>query len=679
MNAAPCVRRSQPGAATLACGLLAMASEAAAQGATPATDLSAPRLAAPFGEHMVLQRDRPLLLWGRGEPGRTLQAVIATSQGRTRVGADGRWRLVLPALPAGGPHVLRLHDGHRQQDYADVLVGDLWLCAGQSNMAWPLALSAGGPAEAAAADAPQIRHLRVPTRASVQPAQDLPAAAWQRATPGTVGDFSAVGWHFARHVQAHQGVPVGLINVAWNGSMLETWVRRGAALDDPALAPAVRAQPADDAAFAAARAAEVLARVQRFQGSAPTPQARSDGPADDAGLHDPAFDHSLWPTLNAPETWEPQGLQGLDGVVWYRRELALSAAQAAGPAVLHLAKVDDWDETWVNGEPVGSTRRYDLPRRYPLRPGLLRAGRNVIAVRVTDLGQGGGLYGSADSLRLDTAAGPVSLAGPWRAQVLRIGLPPGPEANDGPSLAHNAMLAPLAGLSLRGVLWYQGESNVTRAERYGATFGRLIDDWRQHFGQPALPFLFVQLAPFGAPRPDPSQPSGWAALREAQASVLSRPGTGMAVTLDLGDADGDLHPKDKRNVGLRLAALALALDDPQRPRASGPALARLQRLGTALVAEFDTQGLGLSLRSAPSAPAELLGFELAAADGPFRSAQARIDGNRVIVSHPLVAEPMALRYAWADNPVQANLVDGSGLPAAPFRARLQQPPTQPRP
>jgi len=645
--------------------MLFVVADALAGAAGHAAAAPALRLAAVFGDHMVLQRGQPVRLWGTGAPGRTVRAAIAGEQGFAPVDAAGRWQLQLPPLPAGGPHMLRVDDGSTQVHHGDILFGDVWLCGGQSNMAWPLEQSAGGGVEAARASLPAVRHLRVPARAGVQPASDIPAARWQPATPAVAGQFSAVGWHFAKRVHAETGIPVGLIHIAWNGSNLETWVRRAAALDDPDLAAAVRALPRDDADLATARAREVAARVASFQGDAPPVVATPDGPASDGGFADAAFDDGRWPTLAAPQPWESQGLAGLDGVVWYRRTVELTAAQAAGAATLHLAKVDDWDETWVNGEPVGATRHYDTPRRYALRAGLLKAGRNVIAVRVTDLGQGGGFHGSEQMLRLDTAAGPVPLAGRWRARVVRIAVAPTPEANDAPTLAHNTMVAPLAQLPVRGVLWYQGESNVARAERYAGAFRRLIVDWRLHFGQPVLPFLFVQLAPFGALRDDPNLASGWAALREAQQAALSLPATAMVVTTDAGDDDGDLHPKDKRTVGERLAGLALAMADPRRPAASGPVLRRVMPQGAAMVAEFDDHGLGLTARPAG---APLAGFAVAGADGRFHAAAAHIEGRRVVVSSPRVPEPVALRFGWADNPSRNNLVDGSGLPAAPFRS-----------
>ncbi|MBL8360993.1 MAG: family 43 glycosylhydrolase [Rubrivivax sp.] len=618
------------------------------------------RLARVFGDHMVLQRGRPIRLWGWGRAGAevrgTLEGPGGTASARGPVDAQGRWRLELPARPAGGPLELRVEQGGEALRLRDVLIGDVWLLGGQSNMAWPLKDARGGDADIAAVDAPRIRHLRVPLQARARPQDDIPAAPWVAARAGgDTAEFSAVGWSFARRLQAELDVPVGLVNVAWNGSNLETWVRRDAARADPELAAAAEETPADDAALAAKLGRDVIARVEAFQGPAALATDHSNGA-------DPSLDHGDWPTLQAPQWWESQGLAGLDGVVWYRRSVVLTPAQAAGVAVLHLAKVDDHDDTYVNGVHVGSTRHHDTPRRYPLPAGLLRAGANTIAVRVTDLGGYGGLHGDPAMLRLDTAAGPVPLAGRWHARVAEVRSAAEATANDAPSLAHNGMVAPLRGLPLRGVLWYQGESNVGRAAAYADAFRRLIVDWRRHFDDPRLPFVYAQLAPFGAVAANDLDRSGWADLRDAQRHALTLPGTAMAVLTDAGD-DGDLHPRDKRTVGERFAVLARRLLEDGRAGPAGPVMQQVQREGPSLVATFDDHGLGLVTRPTGSAPQ---GFAVAGPDGRFRAAQARLEGRRVVAWHPDIAEPVALRFGWVDNPQQNNLHDAQGWPAWPF-------------
>ncbi|HEY1392578.1 MAG TPA: sialate O-acetylesterase [Methylibium sp.] len=614
------------------------------------------RLANVFGEHMVLQRDRPLQLWGQATPGQTLSVELAGRKASARVGADGRWRVQLAQLPAGGPHRL-LVKGDQTVELRDVLIGDVWLLGGQSNMEWPLAQTDTGPQEVASPQNPQLRQLRVPLRASVRPEAEIAPAPWVVAEPGRVGEFSAIGYHFARQMQAVQGVPIGLIQTAWGGSMLETWVRRDAALQDPDLAPAVHALPPDNAAFIVTLRQRLYDRVAAWQPGLPLQGVDASGwsAAEDIDAN--------WPTLQAPGVWEGQGLADLDGVVWMRKRVELNAAQAAGAAELYLVKVDDCDETWVNGQRVGGQCGWEQPRRYALPAGLLRAGTNWIAVRVTDTGGNGGFHGDAAALRLDTAAGSVSLAGAWRARVEQIAAAAGPVANDAPALGHNGLIAPLHGLAVRGVLWYQGEENSGRAAAYADGFKRLIQDWRAQFGDPNLPFFFVQLAawlPLADNRPDGN---GWAELRASQAAALALPHTGMATAIDVGDAV-DIHPRNKRTLGQRLAALALHELGLRAAPASGPRLLGHEVKGGEFQLSFGDTAGGLRTARAGEPPR---GFYLAGADRHWVPAEGRFDGNRIVLHSDAVPAPVAARYAWVNNPSEANIVGGDGLPLPPLR------------
>jgi sialate O-acetylesterase len=614
------------------------------------------RLSNVFGEHMVLQRDRPLRVWGEATPGQTLTVELAGHKASTRVDADGRWRVQLAPLPAGGPYRLRVQ-GDQAIELDDVLIGDVWLLGGQSNMEFPLGATDTGPEEVASPQNPQLRQLRVPLRASVHPEAEIAPAPWVVAEAGKVGDFSAVGYHFARQMQAVQGVPIGLIHTAWGGSMLETWVRRDVALQDPDLAPAVRALPADNASFDAALAKRLQARISDWQ------RGLLVQGVDASGWSAAADIDGGWPTLHAPGVWESQGLDGLDGVVWMRKRVELTPAQAAGAAELHLAKVDDCDEVWVNGRRIGGQCGYTLPRRYALPAGTLHAGANWIAVRVTDTGGDGGIWGDASELRLDTAAGIVPLAGTWRARIEQVTTATRITANDAPSVAHNGLIAPLQGLSVRGVLWYQGETNAGRAAAYADGFKHLIQDWRVQFADPDLPFFFVQLASFMPLANNRPGAGAWAELRASQAAALALPHTGMATAIDVGNAD-DIHPRNKRTVGQRLAALALHELGLRAAPAGGPRLVGHQARGTQFELRFaDTAG---GLRTA-HAGEPLRGFYLAGADHRWVAAEARFDGDRVILHSDAVPAPLAARYAWVDNPSEANIVGGDGLPLTPLR------------
>jgi sialate O-acetylesterase len=611
------------------------------------------RLANVFSEHMVLQRDRPLNLWGQATPGQTLSVELAGRKASTRVGADGRWRVQLAALPAGGPHRLLVR-GDQTVVLNDVLIGDVWLLGGQSNMEWPLAQTDTGPQEVASPQNPQLRHLRVPLRASVRPEAEIAPAPWVVAEPGKVGEFSAIGYHFAREMQAVQAVPIGLIQTAWGGSMLETWVRRDAALQDPDLAPSVSALPGDNQAYGAKVRQQVLDRAAAWQRGLPLQNVDASGwsAAEDIDAN--------WPTLQAPHLWEGQGLANLDGVVWMRKKVQLSAAQAAGAAELSLGKVDDCDETWVNGQRVGGQCGYEQDRRYAVPAGLLRAGANWIAVRITDTGGGGGFHGDAAAMRLGTAAGAVSLAGDWRARIEQVTAATTPSANDAPTLGHNGLIAPLHGLSVRGVLWYQGEENAGRAAAYADGFKRLIQDWRGQFGDPAMPFFFVQLASFLPLANNQPGAGGWAEMRASQAAALALPHTGMATAIDVGD-ENDIHPRNKRVLGQRLAALALHELGLRAAPAGGPRVVGQEATGS----EFQLRFAG-SLRTA-RAGEPMRGFYLAGADRRWVPAEARCEGDTIVLRSPAVAAPVAARYAWVDNPSEANVVGVDGLPLTPLR------------
>ncbi len=617
-----------------------------------------PRFAAFFGDHMVLQRDRPLQLWGGGAAGESLQVEIAGRRGTTVVARNGHWQLRLPALPAGGPHELVLRSGKATMRVQDVLVGDLWLAGGQSNMEWNLARAEGGEREVAEGDDAQIRALRVPHVAALRPQGDIASAPWVPGVGGAQRDFSAVGWFFARRLRAATGVPVGLVDVSWGGTHLETWTRREAALADRMLAPHVRRLPADAPAFLRQRRQAWREQALRWQGGLPL--AGADGP----GWAAVSEADARWREVQVPGAWESQGLPDFDGQVWFRRHVPLTAAQAAGAATLHLGPIDDCDETFVNGSAVGGFCQWDRPRHHALPAGLLKAGDNVVAVRVTDTGGGGGLHGDDAAVALELADGTrLPLAGRWRARVESAAEPADVQANDAPTLAFNGMVAPLAALPLAGVIWYQGESNVGRAAAYAGLFRRHVANWRRHFARADLPFLFVQLAGFLPLERNSAEGSPWAELRDAQRQALALPHTGMAVATDLGDAY-DIHPRRKREVGERLAALALG--EPPGPRY------RSMRVSGA---EVRLRFAGGPLRArAEGEP--LRGFAIAGADRRFVAAEARLEGDEVVVAGAEVARPVAVRFGWVDNPEQTNLVDRRGWPVPPFRTDAWPLPTR---
>lgn len=620
--------------------------------------LGAVHLPALLSDHAVLQRGEPIPVWGWADAG---ERVTVTWRGRTHrtvTDGTGRWQVRLPAQNAGGPYVLEVR-GTNTLRVQDVLVGEVWVCAGQSNMEFPLADSDDGARAVAAADHPRIRHVKIPRAVAFSPREDIDAAAWEPANPANAGRFSAVAYHFALRLERELGVPVGLINSSWGGTHIETWTSREALAGDADFAALMADLPDSPAELQARRAARLQALVARWQPGLPLTGERPP-----EGWSDVEHDDRAWPFLQAPGIWEEQGLPGLDGVVLMRRELHLDATQAAAPAVLALDMVDDCDETFVNARRVGGQCGWNAARRVALPAGLLRAGKNVIAVAVSDQGGGGGFHGDPAAMRLELDATAVSLAGPWRARVQ--GMPDRPQvgANDLPTLLSNAMLNPLTRTPVRGVLWYQGESNVSRAAQYARTLPLMMADWRRRWQRPGLYFCIVQLAAFLPVKDNRLDASPWAELRDAQRQAAALPHAGLVVTTDVGDAN-DIHPRNKRTVGHRLAGLVLH-DLFGRPvLARGPAWRSMRVLGDRIELDFDHVGAGLVARGEAGTP--LQGFAIAGSSGHFQPAHARIEGNRVIVHSPDVERPQAVRYGWVDNPEQANLTNRGGLPAVPFR------------
>ncbi len=636
------------------------------------------RAALPFADGMVIQRDVPVPVRGVAAPG---AEVTVTLDGRTasgRADAAGRWRVELPPSPAGGPHELAIESGGERAVLRDVLVGDVWLCSGQSNMEWTVADSMDAAAEIAAARDPGVRHFKVPRSWAAEPAAEIAGGAWEPAGPAHAGGFTAAGWFFARDLRPHAGAPIGLINVTWGGSRIEPWMS------------------AASLGLGAGESAALLERERGYEREVlGRLRARLDElPERDAGLAggcavwaDPGLDEAGWQEIAVPARWEEEGWEGMDGVAWYRTAFDLTAEEvraAATGARIGLGRIDDSDVAWVNGHEVGrSERAWNRARVYPVPPGALAAGRNVVAVRVEDTGGGGGVWGDPAELYLEIGGGTenaagvgrLPLAGSWRFRPAAVRVDLDEHKNQVPTMLYNRMIHPLEDFPVRGVLWYQGESNAGPGDAlaYRDLFRALIEDWRRARGEPALPFLFVQLAAFMAPAEEPGE-SDWALLRESQSAALALPATAQVVLLDAGDA-GDVHPRDKQVVGRRLALAARRVAYGEELVHSGPVYRGHEIAGGRVLIEFDHAGGGLVTGSAergrPGEPGAPGGFAIAGADRRFVRARARIErtpeGERVAVWSEEVPEPAAVRYGWADNPVLADLYNREGLPAAPFR------------
>lgn len=632
----------------------------------------------PLATGCVVQRDQPIPVRGLAERGAAVRVLLAGWQIDTQADGDGRWQVVFQPLLAGGPHQLAVESGGQRLALEDILVGDVWLASGQSNMQWTLggcgALYAD---DVAAADDPRLRFATVPCRRATGPVPPE-AMAWHRSTPATAPGCSAVAWFFARERRRrHPDVPVGLICCAWGGTCASAWM-------DPetvAATPELRG-PEHRLDLAAERLAPYRDALARW---------RSRVDERDPGIvnwwADLSTDDHRWTTGRLPFEHAGSPLAKVVGSVWYRRRVRLPEGWRNRNLTLHLGSLAHFGEVYVNGVKVAETDPLEWNTQWADRivTGIsatrFRPGEdNLIAVRVFATGQGrAGLWRAGPGgLRLrpdDTPSGEaIALADGWRWRVgwdgardpalPAIGLHPGdPASPNWPSLLWHGMVAPLLPLPVQGVLWYQGESDAGRADAYRGIFRQLIAGWRRRLEQPELPFLFVQLASYGAGLPPPRQPaaSPWAELRQAQAAALELPRTGMACIIDVGD-NADIHPLRKRPVGVRLARAAAAILDGDGDR-GGPRCAGLtvQPDGSARVAFLGLRGLATSDGKSPAHVAA------AGADGRFAWAEAAIDGETLIVRLPGQAV-QTVRYAWADDPAAANLCDAAGEPVAPFNA-----------
>jgi len=612
-----------------------------------------------FGDNMVLQRGKPNTLWGWTHAGDAVRVRIGSREANGVAGLDGRWQVQIEP-PATKEEVAVEIDGPQQVELRHVLVGDVWLCGGQSNMQFGLPGVRDGATEVASADRPRIRFFIVKSHSAYAPAS-VPSGAWRVCSPQTVGEdggLSAVAYFFARRVQAETGVAIGLVQDCLGGTPAETWMSSEALARFPEFK-----FPLDE--------------VDRLRGLS-GPQYGNyimhwydeyDAGVRGSGWWDPVLDEHGWKPVHVPGAFGDLGLAEVPAVVWLRREIMLPDPLPAGAATLNLGIVEKMDTAYLNGSFVGASSWVENPRVYRVPAGVLHAGRNQIALRVFKLKSKESFLSPPETLQLRFTGGPdFALAGEWKAAVSVDARPPHPLplAYENypvmPTVLYAGMLQPIAPLALTGVLWYQGEANTPHAAQYRALLPELIGDWRRLFGQGDLPFYIVSLPAFQA-RQDQPTTDGWAELREAQAmAARTVPNCGLAVTIDTGEAD-NIHPKDKVPVGERLARLALAGHYGKEVVTSGPTFRSAERVGAALRVRFDHCDSGLVVHG--DKPGE---FAVAGADQKWHWAEARLDSDdAVVVSSNEVPEPVAVRYAWQSNP-KATLFNGAGLPATPFRS-----------
>ena len=606
-----------------------------------------------FSDNMVLQRHVMIPVWGKADVNEKIVVKFNGQTKTTKTDKNGKWIVRLDAESAGGPYELSII-GKNSIQFKNVLVGEVWLCSGQSNMEWSVGISMNAKKEIASADYPQIRHVKIPHNINSLPKSDLTPVEWKICDSTTVSEFSGVAYFFARMIYDSLKIPIGLINSSWGGTNIETWISRAGFESSDEYKEMIAGMPnfdLDSLSKIYVRSSEL--RIEAMQGT----KLADLRP----GLFKEfSFDDSSWPQLIAPQLWEQQSIGELDGVVWLRKTIVLSASDLKKEAAVELAKIDDDDITYVNGIKVGSTNRWDTKRKYTIPVGILKEGKNVIAVRVVDNGGGGGIYGDSSDLKLSVGETVIKLSGNWKFHVESI--KKATNENSLPSLCYNAMINPLIPYAFQGVLWYQGESNSGRSYQYRKAFPLLINDWRQKWNNPNMPFYFVQLATFNTSG-NGNEGCGWAELREAQTMTLSIPNTGMCVTTDIG-IPWDIHPTNKQDVGKRLAAIALNNVYNKKMICSGPMYKSMEIKDNQAILSFDNIGTGLFT---PDKYGYIKGFEIAGKDSVFHYAKAFIKGKTIVLFSEKVENPGAVHFGWVGDASDCNLFNREGFPAVPFR------------
>ncbi len=620
-------------------------------------DVRLPKL---VSDGMVLQRDAKVRIWGWASAGEKIVVRFqdATYQATTTPGGD--WEVMLPALKAGGPYVMRI-EASNSITINDISVGDVWVCSGQSNMGLALGWLANVYQGAIdSADNPFIRHFLVPMGWSfVDREKDFKSGRWQHADPKEVRNFTAVGYFFARKLYERYKVPIGLINASVGGSSTEAWISE----------ESIKAFPKYFEDLQRFKTPGVLERISKQDDERVGSWNRlvrqdDEGYKDSHNVwFDPKLNTTGWESVHIPGYWPETRLGPLHGVFWFRREFSIPAALVNKAALLKLGRIVDADSVFVNGRFVGATGFQYAPRLYRIPEGVLREGENTIVVRVINYVRRGGFV-PGKQYEISAGENTIALAGDWKYRLGAVADPLEDRLFTGkiPTGLFNSMIAPMLPYRIKGALWYQGESNTSRAYEHYDLFKLLIKDWRQNWHQGDFPFVYAQLPNFVEVNVETTT-CDWALFRESQLKALSISGTGMAVSIDIGEWN-DIHPVNKRDLGWRLALAAQKAGyGEEQVVFSGPIYASMKNKGQKMLLTFNNTGGGLVVKDG----GELKHFEICGVDGAYHPAEARIEHNTVVVWSQEVKTPVAVRYAWANNPEGANLYNKDGLPASPFR------------
>ncbi len=613
---------------------------------------------------MVLQRNQEIRIWGWADAGESVKVEFEGKSKTAMAGPKGNWELVFPAMEAGGPYAMLISGNDNGFKLGEIWLGDVWICSGQSNMELTMERVAPMfPGEFERSPNPQIRYFDVPDDYNFQKEnKDTKGGKWIEAGPENLKEFSAVAYFFAKHLQARYKIPIGLINSSVGGSPIQSWIRK----------QELKSFPNDYQEAEKFSDPKVIEEIQEND-RAKRDAWQKELMEKDKGLgnsNKPYFEPSIpsegWKRMNKVGLLPPSQDKLPNGVYWLRKEIDISSVNSGGPAKLLLGRLIDSDRVYFNGELVGSTPYQYPPRRYEVPKELIKEGKNTLVIRlVSERGKPG--FVTDKPYQFEVGDKVYDLGTDWKyIQTAEMSSMPGQTFIRWKPLGlYQGMIAPLQRIPGKGIIWYQGESNAGNPEIYCDQMKALIEGWRGAWGQPDMPFIFAQLPNFMEPVDQPVQ-EGWADLREAQRQALKVPNTGMAVTIDAGEAN-DIHPLDKETVGTRLAMEAMKVAYGEEGDLSSPMIRKAVTHNSKIKLSFDQVGKGLKTEDGE----ELAGFAVAGKEGDFHWAQAKIKGSTVILESP-VPSPTTVRYAWANNPVWANLYGENGLPASPFEIKVSQ-------
>lgn len=605
-----------------------------------------------FSDNMVLQRESKVPVWGWSKPNESISVSFHNQKVKTKADAKGNWKIVLQPENAGGPFQLTIK-GKKKIVFNNVLVGDVWLAGGQSNMEWTVEQSDNYLNEQKNANYANIRHIKIPRDVNTLPQNNVQPTHWDTCTPETFGKFSGVGYYFAKELNQKTNIPIGILNASWGGSMVEAWISREGFENHKEFQYLNNTFINVDF--------NELKKI-KIEGIEKLQNKKIDAIRFDDFIQT-QFDDTSLPHLIQPTGWENQSIGSLDGLVWIRKTIYLDENQVKEKAILSLSRIDDEDVTYVNGVKVGENKMWNAERIYDVPQNILKVGKNVIAIKITDTGGGGGLWGEPENVYLQLGTNKVSLVGEWKYFINDVFITK--DVNTYQTMAYNAMIHPLVDFPVKGFIWYQGETNAPRAYQYRKAFPLLINDWRNKWHNENLPFYFVQLATYKTIG-DSNSGCDWAELREAQTLTLNVPHTGMVVTTDVGNPK-DIHPTNKETVGKRMALIALNNDYGQNNLYKNPSYDKMEIIGDKIYLYFNDTAKGLIVKDGTAK-----GFELASDNKIFQKAEGIIakDNNQkdvIVIQIPEGMKVKSVRFGWIGDASQCNVFNSEGLPLIPFR------------